>query len=390
VADARSDVVVVGGGVVGAATAYQLCRRGLGVSVVDRRHPGWASGAGAGILSPETTHRADPAWVTLTTLAGRHYRQLTQELAEAGAPSTGFHECGLVRVAMRAGEVDFFDQDLRRVAARAPGALRAIDVAEAQERFPPLGEVAAAAYAPGAARVDGTKLCRALLAAAGRGRLTVRHEEVTAIGTSGSRVDHVVTDRGRLACGAVVLCGGAWSGRLGALVGANLPVRPMKGQIVHLRGGHRGTASWPIVQPVFGYYLVSWPRGRVTCGGTMEPGAAFDPRPTTAGLHELLREALLLAPGLGAWSLAAQRVGLRPASGDDLPVVGRLSRWENLFVATGHGTEGLLLGPVSGAWVAAELSGEVVPDALRSLGPGRFEKVSGDERDLALQEDQPR
>ena len=84
----------------------------------------------------------------------------------------------------------------------------------------------------------------------------------------------------------------------------DLPVGPLKGQIVHLRLAGVDTSAWTIVQPVLGFYLVPWPDGRIACGGTMEAAAGFDHRVTADGVHQLLREGLRTAPGLGPpkWS----------------------------------------------------------------------------------------
>jgi D-amino-acid dehydrogenase len=141
------------------------------------------------------------------------------------------------------------------------------------------------------------------------------------------------------------------------VLGASIPVGPLKGQIVHLTLPDTDSRGWPIVQPVLGFYLVPWPDGRVACGGTMEAAAGFDHRPTADGLHQLLRECLRTAPGLAQATVTEVRVGLRPASVDGRPVVGRVPGWTNAWVATGHGAEGLLLGPFSARVMAGELVG---------------------------------
>jgi D-amino-acid dehydrogenase len=182
----------------------------------------------------------------------------------------------------------------------------------------------------------------------------------------------VVTTAGEVACGALVVAGGAWSPEMGAALGASLPIEPMKGQILHLALPAVATGEWPIVQPVLGYYLVPWPDGRVACGGTMEAAAGFDHRPTASGAHELLRECLRTAPGLADATLLEIRVGLRPVAADGHPVLGPVPGWDNLHVATGHGTDGLLLGPYSAALVARSMTGEALDPAAVPFGAGRF------------------
>jgi D-amino-acid dehydrogenase len=391
------DVVVVGGGIVGAATAYELCRRGARVVLVDAHHPGRASDAGAGILSPETTGREDPAWCDLAQAAGAHYGELISELEQRQAGPTGYRRCGLLRVALGTGELPFFDDSIAHIERRAPGVLEELDVAQGRELFPLLGPVLRVAYSRRAARVDGRVLVTALIRAAGALGLETRRCLVTgfrprrggatgasgATAASGARaapdtngaaeaVSAVCTTTGDLPCGAVVVCSGAWSSALAAELDWPLPVTPLKGQIAHLRIERQGTDAWPIVQPVLGYYLVSWPRGRVACGGTLEADAGWDHQATVGGLYELAREGLKLAPELASASLLEVRVGLRPATPDDLPVVGRLPGWRNAYVAAGHGTEGLLLGPLSGALIARGIVGEPPGIDASSWSPARF------------------
>jgi len=102
----------------------------------------------------------------------------------------------------------------------------------------------------------------------------------------------------------------------------------------------------------------------------------FDHRVTAAGVRDLLREALKSAPGLAEATLSEVRVGLRPVSGDDRPIVGRLEAFENVFVDTGHGTDGLLLGPYSGHLLAAEIAGSP-QEALATFAPARFSLCVG-------------
>ncbi len=136
------------------------------------------------------------------------------------------------------------------------------------------------------------------------------------------------------------------------------------------------TGGWPIVQPLLTHYLVPWPGGRVACGGTFEAAAGFSVSVTAAGLHELLRECLTVAPGLNGATYLETRVGLRPTSADDRAVVGRLPGWGNAWVATGHGANGLLQGPYSARVLAHEMAGVAQPTDEAplpgSFDPGRF------------------
>ncbi|HXQ61737.1 MAG TPA: FAD-dependent oxidoreductase [Acidimicrobiales bacterium] len=375
--DRTCDVAVVGGGLVGTALAYELVTTGADVVLVDGRHPGRASDAGAGILSPETTWKPDDGWFSFGRAAAGHYRSLVARLAADGAPETGFAECGLLLVALDPDVDDWFATCADLALGRSPDTVTEVTPDDARVLFPPLGPVRRVLHNPVAARVDGRQMTAALLHGAERRGLRRWEANVGGLRAGHGRVVAIDSDAGELSCGAVVLAGGAWAPVLGRQLEVPIPVRPVKGQIVHMQlpvaddGAAVDSAGWPIVEPVFNHYLVAWPGGRVACGGTFED-AGFDTRPTIAGLEQLLRACLSIAPGLAEASVVDVRVGLRPVSADDLPVLGPVPGWDNVHLATGHGTDGLLLGPYSAALVARCIQGEPVPDELLAFSVSRF------------------
>jgi D-amino-acid dehydrogenase len=371
------DVAVVGGGLVGVALAYELVSLGVGVVLVDRHHPGRATDAGAGILSPETTWNPDEHWFTFGMSAAAHYRTLMSRLAGAGVVDTGFAECGVLMVAMDPEEDEWFATRAELALRRCPDTLTEVTPQEARALFPPLGEVRRALHNPAAGRVDGRLMSAAVLRGADGHGLRRLEAKATGLTVRRGRVVGIESDAGALSCGAVAIAGGAWSQTFGLQLGVPIPVRPVKGQIVHVQlpdggDGPVDSGRWPIVSPVFNHYLVSWPGGRVACGGTYEPDAGFDVRPTVGGLEELLRSCLSIAPGLAGATVVDVRVGLRPVSKDDLPVLGPVPGWDNVHLVTGHGTEGLLLGPYSAALVARCILGGPELDELLPFAVSRF------------------
>jgi D-amino-acid dehydrogenase len=376
----RCDVAVVGAGLVGLSLAYELSCLGATVTVVDAGHPGRATDAGAGILSPLTSTEPEAALVPFLLQAGAHYPALLQRMQLDGADvaGTGYQRCGILTIGLRKQEDAWFAPFADLVLRRAPGKVVEITPEEARALFPPLGAVHRVLHAPGSARVDGRGMAAALLQAAaarGVGFVTGRmHGVVTARG--GRHIAAIAVEgQADVACAAVAVAGGAWTEAVGEWLGAKLPVGPTKGQIVHL-GVDADTGIWPIAQPLLTHYLVPWPGGRVACGGTFEEDAGFSVNVTVSGLHELLRECLAVAPGLGGASYLETRVGLRPTSADDRAVVGRVPGWDNAWVATGHGANGLLQGPYSARGLAHTMAGVALPGdevALpASFDPARF------------------
>ena len=365
-------MAVIGGGLVGISLCYELVDRGLDVVLVDRHHEGRATDAGAGILSPETFLDADDGWVSLARAAGEHHSRLSERVAGDGGEGTGRVVCGLIRISSSQPEDEWIDTALALSSRRFPGVVERIDPSDALALFPPLAPVRSALYSSAAARIDGRRAAQAIASAAGaRGLRTVYGEAISLV-CDGETVSSIETTDGVVAAGHFAICGGAWSERFGSQLRVSLPVTPMKGQIIHMSLPETDTSGWPIVQPVFSHYLVPWPDGRVACGGTMETDAGFDTRPTAKGVHELLRECLKTAPGLQQATIVEVRVGLRPASSDDRPILGRLPGWSNIHVVTGHGTEGLLLGPYSSALVAESIVSGTESTALGFLSPARF------------------
>ena len=376
------DVAVVGGGLVGTAAAYELACAGASVTLIDASLPGRASDAGAGIISPETFHEPDAPWSEFGMAAARYLRSLVARLAEDGTDPgpAAFAECGSLVVALAEREDPWFAEVKAVVASRSPD-VDEIAVDNARAMFPALGRLWRSLYSPSAARVDGRRLCEAIRVAAQRRGATIVSMEATGVDRHADRVVAVRGADAVIPCGALVWAGGAWSQHATAWLGAALPVTPTKGQIIHVvlpdggaaGGGGAGTATdrWPIVQPILNFYLVPWPGGRVACGGTFEPGAGFDVRPTAGGVRDLLRECLVIAPGLADATVAEVRVGLRPTSADDRPLLGPLPGTANLHVCTGHGANGLLLGPYSAALVAAGAL-EATPGTVVPYGAARF------------------
>jgi D-amino-acid dehydrogenase len=372
------DAVVIGGGLAGACVSYHLAEAGAATLLVDRRDPGRATDAGAGILSPETNKHPLDAWDQLVRACGQFYPDLVAALADASAGESGYDRCGLLTLALADWDTDEFDAAAALILDRqerhgppAAGPLRTITADEAKAMYPPLGRVTRALYHPGAARVDGRMLNAAVLAGAVTHGLATRTGDARLV-LAGDRADAVEVAGERISCGAVVIAGGAWSDAFGQALRVPVPIAPARGQIVHLRVPGEDTGAWPILQPLLGMYQVPWPGGRVAVGATVEPEAGFDAQPTAGGMRLVFGEALRVAPGLADASFVEVRVGLRPVSADDLPVVGPVPGWTNVHVATGYGANGLLLSPYCGRGVAAAALGQAVDPLLMPFLPGRF------------------
>ena len=352
-----ADLVVVGGGIVGAAAAWQATRQGASVVLVDARAPGRATDAGAGIVSPETELRDTTPLHHLAAAARHSYPGLIAALAGEGADDPGYARVGKLVIAQTdeeagwlAAYLDVLRDPAQAAVAAEPGSLREITPAEARRRFPPLGEVTAAFVSDEAARVDGRRLEQALLRGATARGLVTEHREITTLD------DLPAAD-------AVIVAGGAWSP---ALV-PGLDIRPQRGQIVHLATDDPSSAHWPVVSPLAHHYLLAF-AGRVVVGATREDDAGFAATLTAAGQRDVLDRALHVAPGLADAPILEWRVGLRPVARRGYPYLGAVPGHPRRYVATGHGASGLTYGPWSGAAVADLALGTASDETRATLG----------------------
>lgn len=371
-------VIVIGGGVVGSAATYHLARAGHPVTLIDRADDGQATAAGAGILSPGTGALGVGPMLPLAAEAARFYPELVAALAEDGEPDTGFAICGGLFVATDDAQAERLPDHLRAIESRRAaglgniGEVALLDGRAARRLFPALGDLPGAIHLTGVGRVDGRKLRDALRRAAGRrGAQIVAGDG--AIVTSGGRATGVRVGEREFPADAVIVAGGAWSNALGDALGLRLPVYPQRGQILHLDLPGTPTAAWPVITGSHSHYLLAFPEHRVVAGATREHDSGYDYRMTAGGVHEALGEALRVAPGLAGATLREVRIGLRPASPDGLPILGRLPGLANAYIATGHGPSGLTLGPYSGAAMADLARGEPIAISLDAFAVERFQ-----------------
>lgn len=379
----RMRIVIIGSGIAGAAAAWQLARRGADAVVVDADLAGRATAAGAGIVSPWTSRTLEGEELAFHAEGAAYYRTLTEELAADGAGETSFAVVGGLVVSPDDAWLREFARSAGQRARRWPeaGEVALLDPAQAAERMPLLAPELGAVHIAGGGRVDGRTLRETFLAAAtargARLRDGAADLELRSGRVAGVRVEGEVIESD-----GVLLAAGAWTARLAAQLGVALPVEPQRGQISHFgvghfgvgdrAGGYAGTAAWPVVSPVgSGHYMLAFPDSRVVAGATREAGAGFEHRVTAAGQHEVLTQALAVAPGLADATLLETRVGFRPVTPDGRPVIGGLPAHPGVTVLTGFGAGGLTIGPYAANLAAAAALGER-PDIPELLRPERF------------------
>ncbi|MDF9875056.1 glycine oxidase ThiO [Cellulosimicrobium cellulans] len=406
VPDGARDVVVVGGGIVGLAVAWRAARAGLTVTVLDPSPGDGATHAAAGMLAPvtEADFGEDDA-LRLHLAAAAAWPDFADDLHATTGADVGLRTAGTLTLAYDADDL----ASLRRVLAlhAAHGlASHELTVADARRLEPYLGpRVAGAAWAPADHAVDPRATHAALLGAlggsdgagTGAGSRTAAHAVVVrtsatrlALDPSG-RVVGVHDDAGRLhAAGAVVVAAGWESGALLTDVpGVVVPTRPVKGQTLRLDAGPDLALEHVVRGVVQGRPVYVVPRDPVPdgqghdCAGHREVvvGATTEENPddrraTAGGVFALLRDARALLPGIDEAALVDVTPRARPATPDNLPLVGPTAV-PGLHVATGHGRNGILLAPLTADAVVAGLTGTPLPaDVTAALSPTRTDRFA--------------
>ena len=368
------DAVIVGAGVIGLACAWRAARRGLRVRVLERDEAGaGASSVAAGMLAPVgESNWGEEARVRLTLASARAWPGFAEELAAESDLDSGWELAGALHVALDRDEAEALRRRFELIEPLdvgaewlSPSGCRALEAG-----LPPA--LAGGVYAPSEGAVDPQALVGALLVALERagGQVFVQAEVVEPL-YEGDRLAGVVTLDGREhRADHVVLASGAWSGVTQWLPpSARPPVRPVKGQILTLRG----PADAPVCERIVAserVYLVPRGDGRLVVGATVEE-RGFDVQVTAGGVHELLREAYRAIPDVGELELVETRAGLRPGTPDNGPLIGP-GALDGLLLATGHYRNGVLLAPVTAETIAAMLAGESPPPDVEVAHPGRF------------------
>ncbi len=367
------DAIIVGGGVIGLASAWSVVRRGARVCVLEAERPAaGATGVAAGMLAPAgEASWGEESLLALNLASLSRWRGFAEELERASGIEIGFARRGALHVALDRDEAESLRRryELHRQLGLESewltgGACRKLEPGLATG-------VRGGAHVPGEWSVDPQRAAAALLAALdGDGVEVLSGARVASAERSDGSWRLATADGRTFTAANVVLAAGCWSGRADWVPQeARPPVRPVKGEILTLRN----PADEPVCERIVSgerVYLVPRADGRLIVGATVEE-KGFDTTVTAGGVHELLREAYRLIPEIAEMELAEMTAGLRPGSPDNAPLIGA-SATEGLLVATGHFRNGVLQAPLTAECVADLLEGKQPPIDLEPFSPGRF------------------
>jgi len=380
---AGSDVLVIGGGVIGLAIAWRAAQRGMRVALADPEPGRGASHAAAGMLTPvaEAAY-AERELFELGSLSLRRYPEFAAELADMTGRQVGYRQTGTLQVAYDADDMALLDEHaLLRESFGVP--THRLTGRECRQAEPLLGPaIRGGLLVDDDASVDPRLLTAALLAAARSAGVTHLPYRVNRLITRGDRACGAdLADGTAVSARQVVLAAGWASGAMAGLPdGAVPPLRPVKGQTVRLRPTAATRQAGPtpslLTRTVRGLvqgssvYLVPRDDGELVIGATQEEIGA-DLTVTAGGVWQLLRDSRALVPGITELELAESVAGLRPGTPDNAPVIGP-SALPGLVLATGHFRAGVLLAPVTADLIAEFLRTGALPSAASPFSASRF------------------
>ncbi|MET7987609.1 glycine oxidase ThiO [Streptomyces sp. NPDC005281] len=372
-----SDVLVVGGGIIGLVTAWRAAQRGFTTALVDPEPGGGAARVAAGMLAAVTElHFGEETLLGLNLASARRYPDFAAELTEATGEDLGYRRSGTLAVALDADDRAHL-RELHALQVRSGLESEWLSGRECRRLEPMLAPgVRGGLRVDGDHQIDPRRLAGALVTACERAGVALHRtwaERLTVVRDRAAGV--VTTDGTELTAGRVVLAGGSLSGRLaGVPQDAVPPVRPVKGQVLRLTVPRRYAPflSRTVRAVVRGshVYLVPRENGELVVGATSEE-LGWDTTVTAGGVYELLRDAHELVPGITELPLVETRAGLRPGSPDNAPMLGP-SALDGLLLATGHFRNGVLLTPVTGDVMAHVLTTGELPAEARPFTPLRF------------------
>jgi glycine oxidase len=362
------DVLLIGGGVIGLSLAWELASHGAKVQIVDSGELGQeASWAAAGMLPPGPTADKRATCLAYDQLQGLshdlHPLWYDQLRSEVGIDN-GFRSTGAIYVAESSSDLTQHVKEWTHWGLE----FHQLDSAGIADLEPNLRFEGRAALLPSESQLRPPWHLKALIAACQKaGVKLIPGSQVTGFKVQKDRVDEVLTTLGNFSAGQICLTSGCWSGQLAVDLGLNLPIRPIRGQILLLKGQ---PGILKRIVNAGSRYLTPRPDGRVLVGSTQEE-VGFNKQNTVEGLAELMNFAKRLCPALADFTLEQSWSGLRPGTVDGLPYLGRVPNIENAWLATGHFRAGIQLSPATAVIMRSLILGHDSPVDVTTLSVDR-------------------
>ena len=362
------DVLVAGGGLIGACIALELAEAGMKVGLYDAHEPGReASWASAGMISPAPESPGTIPFVPISLASVAIYPKFIQKVEALTGMDVAYRKYGAIDVLLDGN----IEEELSTVIALQHGVglrAEALTAEQARKMEPSLtDEVEAAIFRPDEASLDSRLFTNAALKAAqARGVEIFAGNGARSLWKENGRCKGLILENGRVEAKWTIIAAGCFSARIDG-VAPYAPVFPAKGQMIALR-----CESVEIKRVLWleHTYLVPRNDGKIIAGSTIER-TGFDHDVTALGMKKILTEAIKLAPGLEKARIEETWAGLRPDTPDHLPILGPTDL-EGLLIATGHFRSGILLAPITALLIREWICSQKVSVDWERFSPMRF------------------
>ena len=334
------DVVIVGGGIVACLSGYLLGRRGYKVTILEADSLGsHASGFAFGGLDPLTGIGLPEPLLDFSLWCFVRHRSLARELHEATGIDVGFELRDRLTLAFNNEETKVLKDQIEWMKDVGGFTVEWVNNAEARRLEPQVsGEITGALYQRSPGALEPYRFILAAMRAAERYGVEMLQRRAIGLISDGDRVTGVTLESGTIDAGIVVLAMGPWTGLASEWCGVDIPVTPLKGQILRLRTLHD-----PLKMAVnYAHSYVATKSDGLIWAGTTEEETGFDDSLNSAARDSIMADFLKMIPGMTDAELLQQTACLRPLSADGLPIVDKVTGWENLYVSTGAGRKGIL------------------------------------------------
>jgi len=334
------DVVIVGGGIVACLSGYLLGRRGYKVTILEADSLGsHASGFAFGGLDPLTGIGLPEPLLDFSLWCFVRHRSLARELHEATGIDVGFELRDRLNLAFNNEETKVLKDQIEWMKDVGGFTVEWVNNAEARRLEPQVsGEITGALYQRSPGALEPYRFILAAMRAAERYGVEMLQRRAIGLISDGDRVTGVTLESGTIDAGIVILAMGPWTGLASEWCGVDIPVTPLKGQILRLRTLHD-----PLKMAVnYAHSYVATKSDGLIWAGTTEEETGFDDSLNSAARDSIMADFLKMIPGMTDAELLQQTACLRPLSADGLPIVDKVTGWENLYVSTGAGRKGIL------------------------------------------------
>ena len=359
------DTIIIGAGIIGMLTAIRLQQSGHKVTLIDKNDTGKESSwAGGGIISPLYPWRYHESISVLARFGQQNYAALAEELTDATGISPEYKEDGLLIL----GNAEI--EQAQQWSQTFYQSLEVVSPEQIAEIEPAMRATQdKAVWMPGIAQVRNPRIAKSLRAYVDQLDIDLKtHCQVSTLNSSDYRIDSIQTDAGLLTADNYVICSGAWSGMLLEQIDINLPIHPVKGQMI-LYQANPGDISRITLEE--DRYIIPRLDGRVLFGSTVEH-SGFEKNISRQAKNELHRIAVERFPVLADKPIETHWAGLRPGTPEGIPVIGHHPILTNLYVNAGHFRNGVVLAPGSCELLTRIINGE--PSELNhpALSPAQY------------------